>query len=148
MIGVNDVYAFVSFIINSNLNGSFTPKGFNNAIKAASYELFDDLRGGKYSSYQPGRPVPVIGMEQNLTLSEELDPFIKTATIGVVSGLVSVPGDHVQTLGMREATTNVPITWVKKSDIGEYLSSSIDFPTSGLNPIYTNIGDQMGSLPG
>jgi len=147
MIGVDEVYAFVSFIINKNLNGAFTPKGFNNAIKAANYELFDDLRGGKYSTYQPGRPVPVVGMEQNTTLSEELDPFVVPGNVTVTNGIANIPGDLIQLLGMRVSGTDVPIKWVKKEDIGDYLVSDIDYPQAGINPIYTNVGGAWEIYP-
>lgn len=147
MIGVDEVYAFVSFVINKNLNGAFTPKGFNQAIKAANIELFDDLRGGKYSTYQPGRPVPLVGMEQNSTLSEELDPFIVPATISVTGGIATQPSGLVQVLGMRVASDNTPIDWVKKSEVGSYLNGEIDFPQADINPIYTNIGGSWEIYP-
>lgn len=146
-IGVDEVYAFVSFIINKNLNGAFTPKGFNNAIKAANYELFDDLRGGKYSTYQTGRPVPTVGMEQNTTLSEELDPFTTSGTVSVSNGIATIPPDLIQLLGLRVAGTNVPIDWVKKEDIGDYLISEIDYPQATINPIYTNVGGTWEIYP-
>jgi hypothetical protein len=147
MIAVDEVFSFVSFVVNKNLNGAFTPKGFNNAIKAANIELFDELRGGRFSSYQPGRPVPVIGMEENQTLSDELDPFVVADIIAVASGIATIPADLIQTLAIRNADNNVPLSWVKKGDLADYLISEIDYPQADVNPIYTNVGGAWEIYP-
>lgn len=147
MIDNNSVYEFVSFIINKNLKGSFTPKGYNLASKAANLELFDELRGGKYSTYQAGRPVPVVGMEQNRTLSEELDPFIIPGefTVGE-TGIVDIPDGFVQWLGGWTSSTNKELVWVKKEDWPRVLGNAIDPPTVNF-PSFTNSGKKWKFAP-
>jgi hypothetical protein len=127
VININEVKEFVNFVMNKNLNGAYTPKGFNQAIKVANLELFDELRGGKYSTYQPGRPVPIIGMEQNSTISEELDVFANNASITLTSGVGDLPSDHIQTLSLT-STNGYAIEWVRREDFDKIVKDPIDTP--------------------
>jgi hypothetical protein len=137
MIAVNEMFDFCSFIVNKNNSGSFTPKGFGIAARAANMDLYDELRGGRFSTYQPGRPVPTVGMEENMTLSTELDPFIKIANITVTNGIAAMPADFIQNLGIQ--TNGKKVTWVRKEVLPDHMNSAID-PPSLESPIFTNIG--------
>ncbi len=131
---INENFSLVKFIIKKNMNGDITPSQFSLLINASQNEYLAFLLG-EPEQYQPGRPIPRVGLGNNEVLMQKLSPLISSPTTLTVdgSGKAPYPTGYIMTNAMFDAN-NKKIKWVQQNALPSYLESTID-PVA-TNPIF------------
>ena len=70
-MNINECYEYIQLVSNKEQGGFISPEDFNRAIDAAQMEFFND-RYGQPATYQPGRPVPVVGYPQSQKVHDDI----------------------------------------------------------------------------
>jgi hypothetical protein len=158
MIDVDRLHTFMDLICDKWQGFAFDPLQKDLAINAAQRELFA-YYDGLTSQYQPGSPKPVVGFEQNLVVSNELEDFKDAVDVPIpasgkilktdlIAAIQADLGDATVTLhritnifGVQNYGTAsekvVDCTWKRNNRLGYAISSAIVGPDLD-NPIYNN----------
>tara|TARA_B110000858_G_C17810167_1_gene480781 strand:- start:22454 stop:23866 length:1413 start_codon:yes stop_codon:yes gene_type:complete len=70
-MNINECYEYIQLIANKEEGGYISPEDFGTAIDAAQMEFFND-RYGQPATYQPGRPVPIVGYPQSQKVHDDI----------------------------------------------------------------------------
>lgn len=143
-MNINDCFNIVSYLVDKTQGTGISPDEFNRIFPMAERSYFDMLAGG-VEDFQPGRPVPRVGLGMSNNVNEALAPFIQTSTLTITSGSVTVPSDLFKEVAMR-TTGNVDIMRVDHSKLASKLNSSIDAPTL-TKPCFNEVGSTYKFYP-
>lgn len=100
------MYQFFQFILNKYQDGFVNGDEFTLLFNQAQDNYYDFLIG-HVEQYQPGRPVPRIGMNITETVSSKLAPFLKREVASAVaSQQVSKPQDFYRLIAFRDTDDN------------------------------------------
>ena len=100
------MYQFFQFILNKYQDGFVNGDEFTLLFNQAQDNYYDFLIG-HVEQYQPGRPVPRIGMNMTETVSSKLAPFLKREVASAVtSQQVSKPQDFYRLIAFRDTDDN------------------------------------------
>lgn len=143
-MNINDAFNIVSYLVDKTQGTGISPDEFNRIFPMAERSYFDMLVGG-VEDFQPGRPVPRVGLGMSNNVNEALAPFIQTSTLTITSGSVAVPSDLFKEVAMR-TTGNVDIMRVDHAKLASKLNSSIDAPTV-TKPCFNEVGPNYRFYP-
>lgn len=143
-MNINDVFNIVAYLVDKTQGTGISPDEFNRIFPMAERSYFDMLAGG-VEDFQPGRPVPRIGIGMSNNVNEALAPFIQTSALTITSGSVAVPADLFKAIAMR-TTGNNDVFRVDHAKLASKLNSSIDAPTV-TKPCFNEVGSTYKFYP-
>lgn len=143
-MNINDCFNIVSYLADKYQGTGISPDEFNRIFPMAERNYFDMIAGG-VEDFQPGRPVPRIGMGMGNNVNEALAPFTQTSTLTITTGSVTVPADLFKVMAMR-TSANVDIQRIDQAKLGSKINSVIDAPTVS-KPCYNEIGANYRFFP-
>jgi hypothetical protein len=145
MISTNDIYKEVQNLAQKAKFGTVSPQQFNQYGSLASKDLFNERLGSIKDYYRLGKAMAKTSSGMNKDIDQSLRPFlVPDVNAGVSSGVVTLPGDCEFIDSILYGT--VPVKWVPKNKEGNYLNSTIDFPTVEY-PIYIDLPTQVRVYP-
>ena len=89
-MNINTIKEWFDFVTNKYQKGYFSGDEFTALFNRNQLAYYDFLIG-HMEQYQPGRPVPRIGLGMTENVTTKLSPFIKTATLTVTSQNATKP---------------------------------------------------------
>ena len=143
-MNINDCFNIVSYLVDKTQGTGISPDEFNRIFPMAERSYFDMLAGG-VEDFQPGRPIPRIGLGMSNNVNEALAPFIQTSALTITSGSVAVPADLFKAIAMR-TTGNNDVVRVDHAKLASKLTSSIDAPTV-TKPCFNEVGSTYKFYP-
>lgn len=90
---ISEIFDWVLFVSNKYQAGNINAVEFNLACKAVNIELFN-VKVGLPEAYQAGAPYPPQAWQVTQKITDDLQPFIKDATIDRVQGYFALPTDY------------------------------------------------------
>lgn len=118
------IYDAVCYIINKHQGGHLSAAEFNQNFRVAEMHHMDFLVG-ELRRYQPGRPVPIVGIGMSKKINEALAPFRKTIPINTgTTGEVPKPNNISIVEAMYKNDGN-PIRPVQAEELSEVLQNTI-----------------------
>jgi hypothetical protein len=134
-LGIDSIKQIVDFVSNKYQNGYLSGAEFNLLWAQAENNYYSFLLG-PVEQYQPGRPVPRVGLGMSETILAKLQPFIaKNHSATVTSGQLPVPADFERILAIRTMSDG-EIVYVEHDRKPAALRDKID-PVTTSAPIYT-----------
>lgn len=121
-MNINDLKKLFDLILDEYQNNKLNGREFNLLFNQQQGLYYAHLLGS-HESFQPGRPVPIVGIGMSESVRTSLSPFIKTATLSVPSGTASKPSDYGRLASMTTAESNVDV--IDHSQLASRRDSSI-----------------------
>jgi hypothetical protein len=121
---IKQVKNIIDFVTNKYQLGYMSGEEFNSIFRLAEVSNMSFLIG-KLQQYQPGRPIPRVGLDMNKQIVERLAPFRFTVaanngSLGEVRKMSDIAA--VETMNKTDGTR---IYWVAPNRLSYYLNSSV-----------------------
>lgn len=143
-MNINDCFKILAYLVDKYQGTDISPEEFNRIFPMAERSYFDMLSGG-VEDFQPGRPVPRIGLGMGNNVNEPLARFMQTTPLTITSGSANVPSNLFRVVSMR-TTDNVDISKIDHAKLANKINSSIDAPTIS-KPCFNEIGSTYKFYP-
>ncbi len=131
-MNIDTIKKWFDFVCNKSQKGYVSGDEFNNLFHQSQLSYYDFLIG-HVEQYQPGRPIPRIGLGMTESVSTKLSPFISNTTVSVTSQQANKPANFGRLVAMYDAN-NKQIDRVEHDRRGGRISSVV-LPVSN-NPFY------------
>jgi len=138
-VNINTIKEWVDFVTNKYQKGYLSGAEFTRLFNQSQLAYYDFLIG-HLEQYQPGRPVPRIGLGMTESVTTKLSPFIKSATLSVTSQSATKPtsGNGFGRLLAMYDNNNKKMDRVEHDRKGGRVDSSVLTPAN--NPFYVEYG--------
>jgi len=111
-----------------NQIAQITPDEFGYAMTAGQ-KGYQEYLLGFVQQFQPGRPVPVVGLGMNNKISTDLSPFkVEEKTINIASNIAPYP-DKFRYLALMTDPSGKKVDWISDNKLPGRMNSVIDPPT-------------------
>jgi hypothetical protein len=132
---VQDCFELIKFICRKNQLGAPSPGEFNRVLTSAcrSYQAF---LLGQEEQFQPGRPVPRVGLGMGETLRMSLRPLMpEPVDLVITSGKAPMPPDCAAIDAVYKGDGYTRLRYFEQDKLQGYVESVID--PIAANPGYT-----------
>lgn len=142
MVLNNEIKEIVFRLCAKNGHGAPSIPDYNHYANLANIDLFNFYANPQKTVGQKNAPRTSVGFSK--LINGVLKPFIKTATLSVVSGEAELPTD----LEVMDTMSygDVSVRWVANNEVRSYLMSTIDTPTLAY-PIYSDTAEGFSIYP-
>jgi len=148
MISVDKVYKTVLLIINKEQRGYLTPDEFNKISRQSQLGILENSFY-KYNQFLTAGSLGQEGADYaNISkkLREKIEILMDHKDVTPVSGVVTIPSDSYEFLGLYSSDRSVMYDEAKRSDVHFYMRSPLVAPTVDY-PVFYKEGNNIHIYP-